>query len=368
MKFDVSTQVCIFGVGALFHSCYNQILLLLGRKPDLLSDNASNKWGEEFNGIPCVSPSELATAHNIIVLVAVRNFEGISEQLEGLGITEVYSLNFDKGYNVITNLQKISDYKRQLNNEPIKTVSLQGRWAVVTGSSRGIGFQIAKTLADLGVNIVAIASHANNCQEIESYCKQQEVKCLSVGVNLESDDFLPELITAIDEYRLSIDILVNCAGVAPRGLDDIWKQSVLDYQYAYAVNTIAPIILSSHFIPKMISKGFGRVINVSSNIHHRPAEQAYACSKAALDKYIYDLLPTLEGTGVLLSVVDPGWVKTDMGGSEAPHSPESVVPGAILGMLMTSYTNGQWFVAQDYAGMTFETALMKAEYICRRKV
>ena len=61
---------------------------------------------------------------------------------------------------------------------------------------------------------------------------------------------------------------------------------------------------------------------------------AYACSKAALNKFVYDYAPSLNGTGVMMSLADPGWLKTDMGGAAALHPVESVSPGILLGALL----------------------------------
>jgi NAD(P)-dependent dehydrogenase (short-subunit alcohol dehydrogenase family) len=109
----------------------------------------------------------------------------------------------------------------------------------------------------------------------------------------------------------------------------------------------------------MISQGYGRVVNVSSTIQYRPYEMAYACSKAALDKYVHDISPTLDGTGVKMSLLDPGWLKTDMGGENATHDVESVLPGALLGVVMDDFENGRWFSAQDFAGQDLESAIAK---------
>ena len=106
-----------------------------------------------------------------------------------------------------------------------------------------------------------------------------------------------------------------------------------DYLKHYAVNTVAPIRICYRLIPPMIKRGFGRVINISSTIQKRPGEMAYACSKAALSKFVHDMAPGLEGTGVMMSLVCPGYVRSDMGGPNAPHRVESVIPGALLGAL-----------------------------------
>jgi NAD(P)-dependent dehydrogenase (short-subunit alcohol dehydrogenase family) len=110
----------------------------------------------------------------------------------------------------------------------------------------------------------------------------------------------------------------------------------------------------------MIRRGFGRVINISSTIQKRPGEMPYACSKGALNKFVHDLAPSLEGTGVMMSLVCPGYVRSDMGGPNAHHPVESVIPGALLGAVLNGDVNGRWFIAQDYAGLDLPTAMKKA--------
>jgi hypothetical protein len=63
---------------------------------------------------------------------------------------------------------------------------------------------------------------------------------------------------------------------------------------------------------------------------------------------------------VEISLVDPGWLSTDMGGSMAPNPPESALPGTLLGALLEGRVNGHWFSAQDYSGMTLQEAATKA--------
>jgi NAD(P)-dependent dehydrogenase (short-subunit alcohol dehydrogenase family) len=109
------------------------------------------------------------------------------------------------------------------------------------------------------------------------------------------------------------------------------------------------------------------VINISSTIQRRPTEMAYACSKAALSKFVHDFAPSLQGTGVMMSLVCPGYVRSDMGGTQAPHPVESVIPGAILGALMDIDVNGRWFIAQDYAGLSLQDALKRARFYYSRE-
>ncbi len=76
---------------------------------------------------------------------------------------------------------------------------------------------------------------------------------------------------------------------------------------------------------------------------------AYAASKAALDKFVRDAVPSLRGTGVLMNLLDPGWLRTELGGRDAPNAVESVLPGALVPALLDGEENGVCFCAQDYA-------------------
>jgi NAD(P)-dependent dehydrogenase (short-subunit alcohol dehydrogenase family) len=76
---------------------------------------------------------------------------------------------------------------------------------------------------------------------------------------------------------------------------------------------------------------------------------AYAASKAALDKFVHDTAPSLRGTGVLMNLLDPGWLRTDMGGPRAPGAVESVLPGALVPVLVDGEVHGVLYRAQDYA-------------------
>ena len=130
----------------------------------------------------------------------------------------------------------------------------------------------------------------------------------------------------------------------------------------YKVNVLAPIRLCQALIPGMKQRGFGRIVNISTTIRLRPNEMAYSCSKAALDKFVHDIRPELEGSGVMMSIADPGWLSTDMGGAQAPNPVESAFPGILLGALLDGDVQGRWITAQDYAGMSLESAAGKAVF------
>ncbi|MBQ4217873.1 MAG: SDR family NAD(P)-dependent oxidoreductase, partial [Clostridiales bacterium] len=116
-----------------------------------------------------------------------------------------------------------------------------------------------------------------------------------------------------------------------------------------------------HFLPKMIEAGFGRIVNTTSGIALEPQQAAYSASKAALDKITVDLGSTVEGTDVIISLTDPGWCRTDLGGPQAPNAPESALPGLVVGAFVDDGKSGRLFRAQEFTGMPIEEAVAKAE-------
>jgi NAD(P)-dependent dehydrogenase (short-subunit alcohol dehydrogenase family) len=102
----------------------------------------------------------------------------------------------------------------------------------------------------------------------------------------------------------------------------------------------------------MLERGFGRIVFLTSMIRGEPDRIAYICSKAAAISYAYELAKQTQFTGVHVSLLDPGWVRSDMGGESATSELDSVIPGALVGALALPIQNGIWVSAQDYSELT----------------
>lgn len=237
---------------------------------------------------------------------------------------------------------------------------LQGKWALVTGASRGLGKLAAQFMASKGCNLVLHARDKKHCESLAKELEASGVKVHCVQAELNRLDEVKKMLDEIDGLGINVEVVLNNAGLQIAYRTEYFTTPAEDYEVSFNVNTIAPMMICYHFMPKMIKNGFGRIVNTTSGIDREPQQAGYSASKAALDKVTRDLGTTVEGTDVMINLADPGWCRTDLGGNGAPNAPESAVPGIILGAFADDKKSGRIFSAQEYAGMTLEDALKKA--------
>ncbi len=228
-------------------------------------------------------------------------------------------------------------------------ISVEGKTALITGSSRGVGQQIAIGLAKLGCNIVVHGRTQENCIETLKLLGEFDVTTYCVHGKLDSKESVDSIIDQVKSIPADIDILYNNAAIMKTYRDDIWSHSWDDWLDTYKVNVVAMYQMCSAFIPKMISNGFGRVVNLTSRIMHSPELAHYGASKWAVDKLSDDIASNIENTNVRINFLDPGWLKTDMGGQNAEHPVQAVLPGALAPVLIDNNgPNGKFFSAIDH--------------------
>ena len=228
-------------------------------------------------------------------------------------------------------------------------VNVSGKWALVTGASRGIGRQVSLSLADKGCNVVLHSRDAAHTASLAAEIEAKGVKAVQVGAELSDQAQVDRLVSETMAATGGIDILYNNAAVMTPYRNDWLNFPAEDFRASFEVNVISLIRLCHAFIPGMKAKGWGRIINVTSGVADQPQMTAYAASKAAVDKYVADTAGTLKPDGILMNLLDPGWLRTDLGGPNAPNSVESVLPGALVPVLLDDGTTGKLFRAQDYA-------------------
>ncbi|SFB63180.1 NAD(P)-dependent dehydrogenase, short-chain alcohol dehydrogenase family [Amycolatopsis marina] len=200
--------------------------------------------------------------------------------------------------------------------------------ALVSGASRGIGREIARQLAQQGVSVYAgvrkqkpTAFSPDRSSTVSSY-REIELDVTQAGS-------VDAATSRILEGSGRIDILVNNAGVSD-GDHDALQLDPDKFREVMDVNVLGAWRLSEAVVPAMIRNNYGRIVNVSStlgSLHHlnRPSEPAYRISKAAVNALTRVFATRLDGTGILVNAASPGWVRTDLGG---PNAPRSVQQGA----------------------------------------
>lgn len=240
-------------------------------------------------------------------------------------------------------------------------VNVKGRWALITGASRGIGYLTAKFMASMGCNLVLHSRTMEHSERVAAEVREMGVSAYAVCAELSDLDAVKKMLSDIDALGVRIDIVMNNAGLQIAYRTDYYSTPVSDYTESFKINTIAPAMICYHFMPKMIEAGFGRIINTTSGIALEPEQAGYSASKAALDKITIDLGSKVEGTDVMINLTDPGWCRTDLGGPHAPNAPESAIPGIAVGAFVDDKKSGRYLNAPHFTGMTIEEAVKKAE-------
>ena len=202
------------------------------------------------------------------------------------------------------------------------------RTALVTGANRGIGRAIAEALSirsDLRL-IVAVRRDAD-AQRLRTELGE-EVDAVTLGLSDPADVF--EEARRIEDKYGGVDVLVNNAGILLSGSAD--EVSISDVSESIAVNAVSPFALSQVFGKGMKTRGWGRIVNMSSGwgsfAEGLGGPAAYSISKATLNAVTLSLAQGL-GRSVKVNAVCPGWVRTRMGGQAASRSPEEGAATAI---------------------------------------
>lgn len=213
------------------------------------------------------------------------------------------------------------------------------RLAVVSGGNRGIGLEVSRRLAERGLRVLLGSRDADQGRRAAGRLAADGLDVEALVLDVTDPQGAAAVARTVDAEGGRLAVLVNNAGVYPSG-----RATTLDLataEHAWQVNALGAWRLTNALVPALRREG-GRVVNVSSEAGSltsmgRSSTPAYDVSKAALNAVTRVLASDLEGTGVLVNAVCPGWVATDMGGSGAPRS---VAEGAASVLWAVDLPNG----------------------------
>src|SRR5262245_21158828 len=220
------------------------------------------------------------------------------------------------------------------------------RTALVTGGNRGIGLEICRGLAAQGLAVVLAARHEADGRRAEVELGAQGLDVAYYPLDVSDPKAIERCRTMLEKDRIAIDVLVNNAGVYPGGDATSIDPSALDE--AWRINVRGPSLLCAAFVRAMRSRGYGRIVNVSSGGGSfaeglAPDHAAYAVTKAGLNALTVCLARTLTGD-IKVNAMCPGWVRTRMGGSNAPRTAKEGADTAIwLATLPSNGPSGGFF-------------------------
>ncbi len=212
------------------------------------------------------------------------------------------------------------------------------RTAIVTGANRGVGRGVAKQLVLLGYQTILTSRDEQKGKQTVRELKNEVGISLADNLvyhqlDVTSADSIQRLYNDVVEQYEAADVLVNNAAVLLDQCGRILQTPVATYRLTWETNVYGPLLLCQTFLPMMLRRNYGRVVNVSSGagqIENMVDDMtAYRLSKIALNGLTLMLADSVKGANVLINAGCPGWVRTDMGSPDAPRSIKEGAEGIV---------------------------------------
>jgi len=200
------------------------------------------------------------------------------------------------------------------------------RTALVTGANRGIGLEVCRQLARQRLRVILCGRDRAKADAAARGLARAGLDIVVAALDVTSSDSIHAVAKDIEQRFHGIDVLVNNAAVLLAENTDVLAIDADTYRATFETNVFGAIALSRAFVPGMVGRRYGRVVNVSSMAGQLATmgtyAPAYSMSKAALNAFTRQLAAATAGTGVLVNAACPGWVRTEMGGRNAPRTVE----------------------------------------------
>lgn len=191
-----------------------------------------------------------------------------------------------------------------------KIFSLEGKVALVTGASHGIGFAMAQALAEAGAKLAINGSSQASVDKGLAEFKKIGIEALGYVCDVTDEPAVQKMVQDIADKYGSIDILVNNAGIIKR--IPMHEMDAVDFRRVVDVDLTAPFIVSKAVIPGMIKKGHGKIINICSMMSElgRETVSAYAAAKGGLKMLTRNIASEYGEFNIQCNGIGPGYIAT----------------------------------------------------------
>lgn len=203
---------------------------------------------------------------------------------------------------------------------------------LITGGNRGIGLSVVEEYLQLDdVRIFATCRQPETAMALNILQQNNPDKLRIVPLEVTRQSSIEQALQMVQAHTASLDILINNAGI-DKGIQSLQQITAELMLETYAVNTVAPLMISQAFLP-MLKQG-AKLVHISTEMASLAdrtygGSYAYCSSKAALNMMMRGLAADLRSQGIITIALDPGWVRTDMGGQSASLSAEESAKGVV---------------------------------------
>lgn len=188
--------------------------------------------------------------------------------------------------------------------------SLEGKVALITGGTHGIGMAIAKTLGAAGAKICVNDISDEKLAECKEEYKKFGIEAFTINFDVTNEDAVDKGISAIESEVGPVDILINNAGIIKR--IPILDMPVADYKQVIDIDLVAPLIVAKRVAPGMIERRQGKIINMCSmmSVYGRNSVSAYASAKGGLKLLTASMTCEWAKYNVQVNGIGPGYIAT----------------------------------------------------------